>query len=109
MKKITRYINLLISNSPALVIFLAMLIVCSFVLSPLHSLLDKLLFDTVQQEYGKALNWSSILFIVFLYFAYNLGVYVIFRAKDFISDYTQIKLNASIQKKGNGKNQPNYL
>ena len=99
MKKITRYINLLISNSPALVIFLAMLIVCSFVLSPLHSLLDKLLFDTVQQEYGKALNWSSILFIVFLYFAYNLGVYVIFRAKDFISDYTQIKLNASIQKK----------
>ena len=99
MKKITRYINLLLRNSTALVILLAILTVCSFVLPPLHSLLDKLLFDTVQQEYGKALNWSSILFIVFLYFAYNLGVYVIFRAKDFISDYTQIKLNASIQKK----------
>ncbi|PNT93535.1 ABC transporter ATP-binding protein [Clostridium thermosuccinogenes] len=99
MKKITRYINLLLRNSPALVILLAILTVCSFVLPPLHSLLDKLLFDTVQQDYRKALNWSSILFIVFLYFAYNLGVYVIFKAKDFISDYTQIKLNASIQKK----------
>ena len=62
------------------------------------SLIDKLLFDIIQQSYGEGLKWQRVLRIVLLYFCYNFSVFALFKIKDIISKYTQTAVSAALQK-----------
>jgi ATP-binding cassette, subfamily B, bacterial len=99
MKNITRSIRLLYKISPLLTLLLGVLTALSLFLSPLFSLIDKFLFDTLQQGYNDGLEWKRILYIVLLYFCYNFGVFALFKIKDIISTYTQTAVSTSLQKK----------
>jgi len=67
-------------------------------MSPLFSLIDKLIFDTLQKGYSNGLDLKSILYIVLLYFCYNFIIFMLFKLKDIISTYTQTRVKASLQR-----------
>lgn len=99
MKNITRSVRLLYIISPLLTLLFGILTALSFFISPLFSLIDKFLFDTLQQGYNDGLNWKNILYIVILYFCYNFGVFMLFKIRDIVNTYTQTRVKASLQKK----------
>ena len=99
MKNITRSVRLLYIISPLLTLLFGILTALSFFISPLFSLIDKFLFDTLQQGYNDGLNWKNILYIVILYFCYNFGVFMLFKIRDIVNTYTQTRVKASLKKK----------
>ena len=99
MKNITCSIRLLYKISPLLTLLLGVFTALSLFLSPLFSLMDKFLFDILQQGYSDGLEWKRILYIVLLYFCYNFGVFALFKIKDIINTYTQTAVSTSLQKK----------
>lgn len=99
MKNITRSVRLLYIISPLLTLLFGILTALSLFISPLFSLIDKFLFDTLQQGYNDGLNWKNILYIVILYFCYNFGVFMLFKIRDIVNTYTQTRVKASLKKK----------
>ncbi len=99
MKNIIRSFKLLYTTSSFLMILLGIFTALPIFLSPLFSLIDKALFDTLQQAHGDTIATKKIIFIVFLYFGYNLCVFTLFKIKDFIITYTQTTVGAFLQKK----------
>ncbi len=99
MKNITRSIRLLYKISPLLMLLLGLLTALSLFLSPLFSLIDKFLFDTLQQGYSDGLEWKRILYIVVLYFCYNFVVFALFKINVVMYTYTQTAVSTSLQKK----------
>lgn len=99
MKNLIRSVRLLYQISPLLMLLLGVFTALSLFLSPLFSLIDKFLFDTLQQGYNDGLEWKRILYIILLYFCYNFGTFVLFKMKDIISTYTQTAVSTSLQKK----------
>ncbi|MGI6744242.1 MAG: ABC transporter ATP-binding protein [Eubacteriales bacterium] len=99
MKNIRCSIKLLFKISPLLMLLLGLFTALSLGLSPLFSLIDKLLFDIIQQSYGDGLEWKKVLYIVLLYFCYNFFVFALFRIKDITGTYAQTIVSTSLQKK----------
>lgn len=99
MKNIIRSGRLLYKTSPLLIFLLGAFTALAFFISPLFSLIDKLLFDSLQEGYNRGLEWRRILFIVILYFGYNFSIFALFKIKDMINTYAQTTVSASLQKK----------
>jgi len=99
MKNIIRSIRLLYIISPLLTLLFGIFTALSLFISPLFSLIDKFLFDTLQQGYNHGLNWRNILYIVLLYLCYNFSVFMLFKIKDIIGTYTETAVKTSLQKK----------
>ena len=98
MKNIWLSIKLLYKISHLLMVLLGVFTILALCLSPMFSLIDKLLFDIIQQSYGEGLKWQRVLRIVLLYFCYNFSVFALFKIKDIISKYTQTAVSAALQK-----------
>lgn len=98
MKNIWLSIKLLYKISPLLMVLLGVFTILALCLSPMFSLIDKLLFDIIQQSYGEGLKWQRVLRIVLLYFCYNFSVFALFKIKDIISKYTQTAVSSALQK-----------
>lgn len=98
MKNIIRSVRLLYRISPLLILLIGIFTALPLFISPLFSLIDKLLFDTLQKGYNDGLKWKNILYIVLLYFCYNFSVFILFKIKDIINIYTQTMVKTSLQK-----------
>lgn len=98
MKSIIRSTRLLYKTSPLPALLLGILTASSLFVSPLFSLIDKYLFDTLQKGYGNGLDPGEILKILLLYFFYNFSVFMLFKTTDFLYTYTQTRVKASLHR-----------
>lgn len=99
MKNILRSIKLLYKVAPLLMVLLGLLTAMSLFVSPLYSLIDKYLFDRIQLGHYGGIDKVDILYIVSLYFVYNLSIFLIFKLKDVVYTYSQGVINSYLQKK----------
>lgn len=98
VKNIVRAIRLLFKTAPLLMIMLGLLTTLSLFVSPLFSLIDKYLFDTLQDNTQHVVEISKIIYIIGLYFFYNFFVFLLFKLINIVSIYTQTIVNAALQK-----------
>ena len=99
MKNAVYSVKLLFRACPAAVLLLWVFTVLLLILSPLYSLVDRMLFDMVQEGLGGSVDRGRILRIVGLYFGYNLAVFVLAKGKEALNTYGQAKTGALVQEK----------
>ncbi len=99
MKNAVYSVKLLFRACPAAVLLLWVFTVLLLILSPLYSLVDRELFDMVQEGLGGSVDRGRILRIVGLYFGYNLAVFVLAKGKEALNTYGQARTGALVQEK----------
>lgn len=97
MKNLVRSAKLLYKISPIMTALLGLITAFFIIISPLYSIIDKLIFDTLQSNYIAGITAKNILSIVLAYFIYNLAMFAIDKAKQHIQTALGIKIRSSIQ------------
>lgn len=97
MKNIIRSTKLIYKTIPGAASALVVIIILYFLSYPLNSFIDKFLFDKLQLGYATGFDFRAILYVIALYFIYNLMFFVLDKSKEHINNYASIKFSAKLQ------------